>query len=194
MDTTAFAWPPALRRLGARLVVALFLAAVCLILGAVPGWTMCFAAWLVGCWLLLVVVQVTTLGLALAAVVRRAWATLRGELRQFAGVALVMLAMLPMGMASTWVELAESRAGLHARAEASARAGGPRLSMTPLSSLESLPDGEVFVYDPDDVLALPPDRRPAAWNSDPVVAAVTGDCRGIRHFVGPYYRWNTDCG
>ena len=174
MATTSFAWPPALRRLGARLVVALFLAAVCLILGAVPGWTMCFAAWLVGCWLLLVVVQVTTLGLALAAVVRRAWATLRGELRQFAGVALVMLAMLPMGMASTWVELAESRAGLHARAAASARAGGPRLSMTP-QSLESLPDGEVFVYDPDGVLALPPDRRPAAAAPMPrSTPAITG--------------------
>ncbi len=190
----AFTCPPALRRLGARFAVALFLATVGLILGAVPGWTMCFAVWLVACWLLLLVVQVTTLGLALAAVVRRSWDTLSGELRQFAGVALVMLAMLPMGMASTWVELAESRAGLRARADVSARAGGPRLSMTPQSSLESLPDGEIFVYDPDGVLALPPDRRPAAWNSDPVVTAITDDCRGIRHFVGPYYRWNTGCG
>ena len=193
MAATLLERPSLPRRLGWRTVGALFAACVGLMLGAVPGWTMCFAAWLVVSWLVLCPVFLATLlAVARLAIVRR-WSAWRAELRQLASVGVLLLAMLPMYQVSTWVELAQVRGGLRARAAASARAGGPRVATTPMASLDALPDGEGFVYDPDGVLAMSPERRPAAWNSDPVVLFVTNDCRGIRHFVGQYYRWNNAC-
>ena len=182
------------RRLGWRTVLALFLACVAAILGAVPGWSVCFAVWLVVSWLVLGAVVLSTTGLVLVAVFSRAWARLRTETRQLVVVMLLMLAMFPMGLESRWVEFAEVRAGLQAHADASARAGGPRLAMTSISGEDWPMPGSGFVYDPDGVIATPESRRPAAWKDNPALAALSSrECFSVTPFVGSYYRWSNAC-
>jgi hypothetical protein len=153
--TTSKLAPASPGGIGYRTLAALFLALVAAILGAIPGWKLCFAAWLVLSWL--------------------------------------MLAMLPMGLLSMAVEFASAQASLVARADASARAGGPAIAMTPTSDEDWPLPTRGFVYDRDGVLRTPPARRPAAWRADPVVAALTGECVELRHVVGPYYRWSGGC-
>ena len=182
------------RPLGWRTVLALFLACVAAILGAVPGWSVCFAVWLVVSWLILGAVVLSTIGLALVAAVSQAWATLRTEARQVVVVMLLMLAMLPMGLESRWVEFAELRAGLQARADASARADGPRLAMTSISGEDWQMSSSGFVYDPDGVIARPQSSRPAAWNDNPVLSALSSpECFSVMPFFGSYYRWSNAC-
>jgi hypothetical protein len=181
------------RGIGHRTLAALFLALVAAILGAMPGWKMCFAAWLVLSWLVLSGVLLSSAFLAIAAVVGQDHAALRGEGRQIFNVVLLMLAMVPMGLLSTGVEFAQSRTGLRAQADASARAGGPRLAMTPASDADWPMPTAGFVYDVDGALSRPPSRRPAAWNDSPVLMALSGECITVTHFVGHYYRWSSGC-
>ena len=192
--TAATRVPAPSRAIGHRTLAALFLALVAAILGAMPGWKMCFAAWLILSWLVLGGVVLSSGLLAIAAVVGQDHAALRAEGRQVFNVVLLMLAMLPMGMLSTAVEFAQSRASLSARADASARAGGPRLAMTPASDADWPMPTSGFVYDVDGALSLPASRRPAAWNANPVLAALSGECVTVSHVIGPYYRWRGACG
>ena len=184
--------PP--RGIGHRTLTALFLALVAAILGAMPGWKMYFAAWLVLSWLVLAGVVLSSVALAIAAVVGQDHAALRAEGRQIFNVGLLMLAMVPMGLLSTGVEFAQARASLRAQADASARAGGPRLAMTPASDADWPMPTTGFVYDVEDALGKPAARRPAAWNASPVLAALSGECITVSHFVGHYYRWSSSCG
>ena len=179
--------------IGYRTLGALFLALVAAILGAMPGWKLCFAAWLVLSWLLLGCVIAGAAAMAVGAVVRGEWAAMRGEGRQILCVVLLMLAMLPMGLLSIGVEFASAHASLVARADASARAGGLAIAMTPTSDEDWPVPTSGFVYDRDGVLATPPAHRPAAWRGNPVVASLTGECVGVRHFFGPYWRWSGTC-
>ena len=179
--------------IGYRTLGALFLALVAAILGAMPGWKLCFAAWLVLSWLILGCVIAGAATLAIAAAVRRDWADLRAEGRQVLCIALLMLAMPPLGLLSIGVEFASAHASLVARADASARAGGPAIAMTPASDEDWPVPTSGFVYDRDGVLATPPTRRPDAWRNDPVLASLTGECVGTRHFFGPYWRWSGRC-
>ena len=179
--------------LGYRTMGALFLTLVAAILGAIPGWKLCFAAWVVLSWLVLGCVVVGAAGLAVVATVRRNWAAVRAEGRQVLCVAVLMLAMLPLGLLSIGVEFASARASLLTRADAAVNAGGPAIAMTPTFDEDWPIPTSGFVYDRDGVLAMPPARRPAAWNDDPVVAALSGECVSVRHFFGPYYRWSGRC-
>ena len=102
--------PVAPRGIGGRTLAALFLALVAAILGAVPGWKPCYAAWLVfsrgvlGC-----IVPASAL-LAMFAAMGLDCARVRHEGRQLLNVVvLLMLAMLPMAILSTCVELAQAR-------------------------------------------------------------------------------------
>ena len=188
------ALPAARRRtIGYRTLAALFLALVAAILGAMPGWKMCFVAWLVLSWGALGCVLLASAWLAMFTAMRLDFAALRADGRQVLNVVLLMLAMLPMGWLSTGVEFAQARASLRAQADASARAGGPRLAMTPISSADWPMPGSGFVYDADGALARPPSRRPATWNDSAVVIALAGECVTVTHLVGAWYRWNNAC-
>ena len=179
--------------IGHRTLTALFMALVAAILGAMPGWQMCFAAWLVLSWLVLGGVVLSSAILAIAAVIRQDGAALRFEGRQILNVGLLMLAMLPMGLLSLGVEFAQAQASLRAQADASARAGGPRLAMTAASEADWPMPTAGFVYDVDDALGRPVARRPAAWNDSPVMMALSGECITVTHLVGHYYRWSSGC-
>ena len=179
--------------MGLRTVGALFLALVAAILGAMPGWTPCFAAWLVLSWLVLGGVVAAAVAMGTAAALRGHWVAVRVEGRQICNVAVLMLLMLPMGLLSIGVEFASARAGLVARAEASARAGGPAIAMTPAPDEDWPVPASGFVYDRNGVLAQPPARLPADWRANPVVDAMTRPCIEMRHLVGPYYRWRGGC-
>ncbi len=179
--------------LGYRTLGALFLALVAAILGAMPGWKLCFAVWVVLSWLVLGCVIAGAAGLAILAALARNWAAVRGEGRQILCVAVLMLAMLPLGLLSIGVEFASARASLLARAGASARAGGAAIAMTPTSDEDWPIPTSGFVYDRDGVLATPSALRSAASRDDPVVTALTGECVSVRHFFGPYYRWSGRC-
>lgn len=185
--------PPRRRAIGHRTLGALFLATVGAILGAVPGWSMCFSAWLVFSWLVLGCVVFSSTLLSVAAAIARDWRSLRVEARQLLNVALLMLAMLPLGMLSIGVEFAFARPGLVARAEASARAGGPAIAMTPASRDDWPLPASGFVYDRDGALAMPWSRRPPAWRDDPVLAALAGECISVSHLGGAYWRWSGGC-
>jgi hypothetical protein len=174
-----------------RTVLALFLALVGAILGTVPGWSACFAVWLAVSWLILMPMALWIASLSMAALASGRWSTARGEGLQLAAVLLLMLAMLPMALEQRWVELAIARSGLQSRAAASARSGGPRLAMTPAMGAKAADAG--FVYDPDGVLSRPPQARPAAWNDDPVVTSLAGECFAVTHFAGPFYYWANAC-
>ena len=176
--------------IGYRTLGALFLALVAALLGAMPGWKLCFAAWLVLSWLVLGCVIAGAAVLAVAAAVNRNWAAVRVEGRQALCVVVLMLAMPPMGLLSIGVEFASARASLVERADASARAGGPAIAMTPIFSEDWPLPTSGFVYDRDGVLATPAARRPVAWSAHPVVVALTGECVEVRHFFGPYSRWS----
>ena len=178
-------------RIGPCLASALFCALVAAILGAVPGWTMCFAVWVVVSWLMLGCVVLVSAGVALCSMVGRRWPAVVSEARRMLGLVAVMVAIVPLGWLSTWVSFAEVRADLVARADASARAGGPRLAMA--SSEESSIDATGFVYDPDGVLAQPAAMRRAGWKSDPTLTALAGDCLSVSHLAGSYYRWRNAC-
>jgi len=186
--------PTPSRGIGHRTTAALFMALVAAILGAMPGWKICFAAWLVLSWVGLGCVVMSSAFLAMFAAMGLDFAALRAHGRQILNVVLLMLAMLPMGWLSVGVELAQARADLRARADVSARAGGPRLAMTPASNADWPMQTAGFVYDVDGALGRPASRRPAAWNASPVLAALTGECVTVTPFVGPYYRWSSDCG
>ena len=191
--TTSAPSPASPGGIGYRTLGASFLALVAAILGAMPGWKLCFAAWLVLSWLVLGCVIAGAVALAIAAAVSGEWAAVRAEGRQILCVAVLMLAMRPMGLLSIGVEFASARASLVARADASARAGGPAIAMTPTSDEDWPIPTSGFVYDRDGVMRTPPARRPDAWRSDPVVAALADDCVRMRHFFGPYWRWSGNC-
>ena len=192
MTAATPAWVPP-RGIGWRTRAALFLALVGAILGAVPGWTLCFAAWLVLSWLVLGCVVVLSMFLVFAAMIRNNRVALRTEGRQVLSVVVLMFAMLPMGMLSTGVEFAQARADLRERADASARAGGPRLAMTPIAYSDWLVTGSGFVYDPGGELAKPASSHPAAWKGNPVLAELTDGCLTMTHFIGAYSRWSNAC-
>lgn len=191
--TAATPMPMAPRRAGYRTLAALFLALVAAILGAMPGWKMCFAAWLVLSWVVLGCIVLSSVFLAMFAAMGLDFAALRAEGRQILNVVLLMLAMLPLGWLSVGVEFAQARADLRAQADASARAGGPRLAMTSRSDADWPLPASGFIYDADAVLARPAAPRPAAWNDSPVMAALAGDCLTATHLVGPWYRWSSGC-
>lgn len=185
--------PPRRRAIGHRTLGALFLAMVGAILGAVPGWSMCFSAWLVFSWLVLGCVVFSSTLLSVAAAVARDWRSLRVEARQLLNVALLMLAMLPLGMLSIGVEFAFARPGLVARAEASARAGGPAIAMTPASRDDWPMPEHGFIYDRQGLVAMPPSQRAAAWRDDPVLTAMASECVTLSHLGGAYWRWSVGC-
>ena len=180
------------RGMGSRTRGALFLTLVAAILGAMPGWKTWFAAWVVLSWLALACVILGAAAMAISAALHKDWPALRVEGRQVLNVAVLMLLMLPLGLLSLGVEFASAHASLLARADASARAGGPAIAMTPTADAD-WPLNSGFVYDRDGVLSTPPARRPAAWSANPVVIALGGECVDVRHLVGPYYRWNGGC-
>jgi hypothetical protein len=186
--------PTPSRGIGYRTTGALFLALVAAILGAMPGWKMCFAAWLALSWVVLGCVVMSSAFLAMFAAMSLDFAALRGEGRQILNLVLLMLVMLPMGWLSTGVEFAQARPVLQAQADVSARAGGPRLAMTPASDADWPMPTAGFVYDVDGALSRPVSRRPAAWNDSPVLAALTSECITVTRFVGDYYRWSSACG
>ena len=177
--------------MGGRTLFALFLTLVAAILGAMPGWKMCFAAWVVLSWLALGCVILGAAAMAIGAALHKDWPALRVEGRQALNVALLMFAMLPLGGLSLGVEFASAHAGLLARADASARAGGPAIAMA-VSDVDC-DDNRGFAYDRDGALAMSRARRPAAWNSDPVLAALTSEGVAVRHLFGPYYQWSRGC-
>ncbi len=181
------------RGVGKRTLAALFLALVAAILGAMPGWKMCFAAWLVFSWTVLGCIVLSSVFLAMFAAMGLDFAALRAEGRQILNVALLMLAMLPLGWLSVGVEFAQARADLRAQADASARAGGPRLAMTSRSGADWPLPASGFIYDADAVLARPTAQRPAAWNDSPVMAALASECLTATHLVGHWYRWSSGC-
>ena len=191
--TTSAPSPASPGGIGYRTLGAAFLALVAAILGAMPGWKLCFATWLALSWLTLGCVIAGAVALAIAAAVNGRWAAVRAEGRQILCVAVLMLAMVPMGLLSIGVEFASAHASLVARADASARAGGPAIAMTPTSDADWPIPTSGFVYDRDGVLRTPPARRSAVWPGDPVVAALSGECVRLRHFFGPYWRWSGDC-
>ena len=180
------AWRP-----GPRVATALFMALVAAILGIVPGWTTCSGCWVLFAWLVLACIVAGSLALAIAALVGGDWPTLRFEGRQASSVALLMLAMVPLHDLHAWSDLIISGPELLARADASARAGGPPLSMT-----VDAPDAQGMrsglAYDRQGIIA-PRFRQAVSWRDDPVVVALSGDCIVERHLIGPWYRWEDDC-
>ena len=177
-------------RLGPGAAAAMFCALVAAILGAVPGWTMCFAAWVVLSWLMLGWIVPLSALLALRSLFFRRWAELWMHMRRALGIAAVMLGILPLGMLADLVSLAGCRADLVARADASARAGGPRLAMT---SDDGTTEATGFVYDPERALAQPAGIAHPVWRDDPALKSLSGGCLSASHFVGDYYRWRNAC-
>jgi len=180
------------RGIGVRTLAALFLALVAAILGATPGWKMCYAAWLVLSWAALGCVLVASAFVAMLRTMALDFAALRAEGRQILNVGLLMLAMLPMAWLSTLVEFVQARPILRAQADASARLGGPRLAMT-ASEAEWPLSNDGFVYDVDETLRKPPSQRPAAWADNPALVTLSGECVAVTHLVGHYYRWSAGC-
>ena len=177
-------------RVGPCMAGAMFCALVAAILGAVPGWTMCFACWVVLSWLMLGWIVPLSALLALRSLFCRRWAELWLHVRRALGIAAVMLGILPLGMLADLVSLAECRADLVARADASARAGGPRLAMT---SDDGTMEATGFVYDPGHALAQPVGIAHPAWRDDPALKSLSGGCLSVSHFAGDYYRWRNAC-
>jgi hypothetical protein len=101
--------PVAPRGIGGRTLAALFLALVAAILGAVPGWKPCYAAWLVFSRGVLGCIVLASALLAMFAATGLDCARVRREGRQLLNVVLRMLAMLPMAFLSTCVDLAQAR-------------------------------------------------------------------------------------
>ncbi len=178
-------------RPGPRVSTALFMALVVTLLGAVPGWETCAACWLVFSWLVLGCVICASLAAAIAAAVGRDWPGMRADARRALNAGLLMLVMVPLHELTDWLDLAASGATLLSRAQASVRAGGPRLAMTtePSSGVEARGG---LVYDPDGVIA-PRFRQAEVWREHPVVVALSGDCVAEHHLIGPWYRWREDC-
>ena len=183
---------PARRRRapGPATLLGLFMTLVAAMLAAVPGWGLCYAAWVALSWLVLGVVALGATVLLVALLVRRQWPQSIDIGRQAVAVLLCMVVLPLMGPLSTWVELAWTHGDLAARAQASARAGGPRLAM--LSEDGGLEPGGIF-YDPDGEIARSLPARSTAWRDSRDGKFLDDECVGTRHLVGAYYRWRGAC-
>src|ERR1700756_3867241 len=114
---------PARRRRapGPLTLLGLFMTLVGAMLAAVPGWGLCYCAWVAFSWLVLGVVVLGAAALLVVELVRREWPQLKEIGRQTLAVVLCMGVLPLMGGLSTWVELAWSHGDLFARAQASVR-------------------------------------------------------------------------
>jgi hypothetical protein len=171
-------------------LLGLFMTLVAAMLAAVPGWGLCYGVWVAFSWLVLGVVVLGAAALLVVLLVRREWPQSIDIGRQAVAVLLCMGLLPLMGPLSTWVELAWTHGDLAARAQASARSGGPRLAMQ--SEDGGLEPGGIF-YDPDGEIAKPVAARSAAWRDSRDGKFLDDECVGIRHLVGAYYRWQGAC-
>jgi len=167
--------------------IAVFVLAVGVILGSVPGFRSVEFAWqAIGC-LVLVLLIVSRLFMVLLHVTRGEWPRLRRDAVQalVLGSSLVLLPCL--SRLSDWVQLIQARSALSAQAEAAARSGGLPIAW----------DGAGWpasgtLYDRTREIDKPWSQRSAAWRSTPVGAKLD-ECVSVRHLVGPWYRWSDAC-
>jgi hypothetical protein len=180
-----------LRAPGPVTLLGLFMTLVAAMLAAVPGWGLCYCVWVAFSWLVLGVVVLGAAALMVVKLVRRDWPPLIDVGRQTLAVLLCMGVLPLMGELSTWVELAWSHGDLVARAEASARNGGPRLA-TMMEERVWFSGG--IVYDPGAEIEKPASERSPAWRYSLEGQRLAGECISTSHLVGPYYRWEEACG
>jgi len=171
-------------------LLGLFMTLVAAMLAAVPGWGLCYAAWVAFSWLVLGVAVLWAAVLLVVLLVRHDWPRLVQIGRQTVAVLLCMGVLPLMGSLSTWVELAWSHGDLVARAEVSVRGGGPRLA----TMIEDRWSPGGIAYDPGAEIEKPPAQRSAAWRNSPDGQRLDGECVTTSHLVGAYYRWEEGCG
>ena len=169
--------------------IALFLLAVGVILGSVPGWgTVEFVWQVVGC-LVLVLLILARIVAALVHAVRCEWPRLRGDGVQMLVLAGAIAALTALSRLSDWVEMVHVSSTLRAQADASVRSGGLPMSLAW--------DGSGWpaagtLYDRTREVDKPPLLRSPAWRAS-VIGARFEECISLRHLVGPWYRWSDAC-
>jgi hypothetical protein len=179
---------PLLPRLRTRVLVVLFPLAVGAILGGLPGWQICFFAWMVLAMPTLALLAFISACLLLAELYRgrRQHAAFRGWQVALSIAAMLVLPML--GRLSEFVELAGVRTQLHAQAWAGAHDGGPHIAIVDTGDLLTFPSG--YVYDDSGEIAKPCGPHSDAWLRRAAAARIGDDCSmSVRHVIGPYYRW-----
>ena len=186
------AWPGPARGVRVSTVGALFLLAVGSILGAVPGWEMCFAAWAALSWLALLPTVMTLCGIAAwRFACGRGRAALR-ELAQAAAMLLAMAAFWPLHYLAHGVVIAGVFAELKAEAVALPNDGMPRFAWREFN--ESGYGHEGYAYDPSGQIVRPRESRSAAWERRVAGTLFAGKCWSASHVVGSYYEWgNNGC-
>lgn len=176
-------------------LAAAFLLAVGLILGAVPGWELCFAAWAVLAVLTLVATALALLGFAAWQLCRKRGGLAMRELAQAGCIVLAMAAFWPMHFLSGYVILAGMASELKDEAAAMPSDGEPRFAWRAADERGGGQGG--FAYDPSGQIVRPPGLRSASWEHRVAgtVFASAGECWSAEHVVGPWYRWETHgCG
>ena len=171
-------------------ILALFVLTVGLILGALPGWETCFAAWAVlGGFILLG----TAVGLFWCSVYEAASGHWREALRDLAQIAVMVVATAlfwPMHYLSHVVMVAGVYSELKDAAAALPNDGGPRFAWRETNENGYGHDG--FAYDSSDEILKPVANQSAAWRRRVDGTLFAGKCWSAERVTGHFYRWNND--
>lgn len=178
------------RRTRHSTIMALFVMAVGLILGALPGWEMCFAAWAVlGGFILLG----TAVGLFWCSVYKACSGCWPAALRDLAQIVVMVVATAlfwPMHYLSRVVAAAGVFSELTDAAAALPNDGGPRFTWRETNENDYGHDG--FAYDSSDEILKQAADRSAAWRRRVDGTPFAGKCWSAERVTGHFYRWNND--
>jgi hypothetical protein len=173
--------------------LALFVLAVGLILGSLPGWELCFAAWAALAGLALFA---TAFGLGCCAAFeawRRRGRHARSDLAQVGFLVVAVALFWPMHYLSRGVVLASVFSELHRAAAALPDDAGPRFAWRETDEYDDGNDG--YAYDPSGQILLPRAARSPSWQRRVDGTPFAKECWHAQHVVGAYYRWDSNgCG
>ncbi len=171
-------------------LLALFVLAVGLILGSLPGWELCFAAWAALAGLALFA---TAFGLGCCAAFeacRRRGQHARRDLAHAGWLVAAVALFWPMHYLSHGVALASVFSELNRAAAALPNDGGPRFAWRETDEYDDENDG--YAYDPSGQILLPRAARSPAWQHRVEGTLFAKECWHAQHVVGAYYRWDNN--